>query len=212
MFCEGNDKKLLKKGNSGLKEFIRKRKNILAALQIVLSILAVSLIIARSMFILYNLHFIDRVINYIFTSFSIIVFIVWILITIKYNVKKSYMRRLKIVLSVTFVIISILSIMNSFFSDDVIYYTSLSPSGRNKVVVFEGGFIDAVYTAYPIQNGIFYYGEDNGSISKHDFWGGANIEVDWVSEDLAFVKIIMNIDDKDNHLIEEDEIIVVSFS
>lgn len=91
-----------------------------------------------------------------------------------------------------------------------VYYEEASPTGKNKVIVFEDGFIDKEYHAYPKVLGIFYRLEDNGYVSKHDLWGGADIEIDWKTDDLAYVKIKTE-DFYPNPGSNDDDIIIVSF-
>ncbi len=87
-----------------------------------------------------------------------------------------------------------------------------SPSGSHQVAVFEGGFIDAYYEACPVKYRFFYEEQDNGYVSFFDFWGGADIEVEWESETCAKVYIItgdeeLSPDEGSN----ENGIIIVTF-
>jgi hypothetical protein len=72
------------------------------------------------------------------------------------------------------------------------YKTLESPNKVNTVIVFEGGFIDAVYSAYPLLNGLFY--KDTGSeiLSHHDLWGGAEIEAEWEGDSAVKVYVIFD--------------------
>ncbi len=70
-------------------------------------------------------------------------------------------------------------------------YVYASPNGENRVLVIEGGFIDATVHAYPL-HGIFYREQDNGELSYHDLWStheGRLIEVEWVSNQEAIVRM-----------------------
>ena len=88
------------------------------------------------------------------------------------------------------------------------YFESVSPNGKNSLVVFEGGYIDAVYTAYPVKYRFFYQRQDNGFVSRHDFSFGAGIEVEWVSNNEAHVKVIIEGFEIRNGGNEDDTIIV----
>ena len=67
----------------------------------------------------------------------------------------------------------------------------VSPDGKNKIVVFEDGFIDAYYTAYPVKYSFFYKNNNDFSADRVDFWGGAKKEIEW-KKDYALVYIIFN--------------------
>jgi len=54
-----------------------------------------------------------------------------------------------------------------------------SPDGGNRLVVLEGGFIDTVYHAYPVRFGIFYERQNDERVTRHDFWGQAEIDIEW---------------------------------
>lgn len=69
------------------------------------------------------------------------------------------------------------------------YYTS--PDGMNKIVVFDSGFLDAYYTAYPVANKFFYFKNNDTGISRNDFGGGAEIELVW-NENSVDVYIIFD--------------------
>lgn len=88
--------------------------------------------------------------------------------------------------------------------------TFTSPSGKNKVVVLHTGFTDAVYKAYPVKLKMFYQQQDNGFVSHHDDWGGADLEVEWVTDNKAIVKVISGSGIK-NENSNEDDIIIVEF-
>ncbi len=78
-------------------------------------------------------------------------------------------------------------------------------------MVFEGGLFDATYTAYPEKYGFFHEFQDNGFVSKHDSGPGRNIQVNWLTDDLAQVKIDIG-ELFPNKGSNEDDIIIVRFN
>lgn len=97
-----------------------------------------------------------------------------------------------ILLVVVFLISAVFSFYYIIFSSmlgNEPYYFSQSPSGNNKLIVMEGGFIDALYIAHPIKYNFFYKRQDNGYASRYDCWGGADVTVQWKDENNAIVKI-----------------------
>ena len=88
------------------------------------------------------------------------------------------------------------------------HYIFISPSGQNRLVVIEGGYIDAVIHAYPI-HGMLYQWQDNGYLSYHDIfstWKGRLIQVEWISDVEAIVSLdyknyMLNQGSNENHQI-----------
>lgn len=121
--------------------------------------------------------------------------------------KKSFKMILKLII---FICLSLLlafalflySIFYIFVSHNSAQYSS--PDNKNTIVVFENGFVDAYYTAYPTKYGIFYDENNNSSASKVDFKGGAKIEVVW-EEDIATVYVIFDETEGRN---EKDKMVV----
>ena len=83
-----------------------------------------------------------------------------------------------------------------------------SPAGKNQVVILQGGFIDAVYYAYPVEFKWFYKEQENGYVSKHDDWGGAEISIDWVNDNKAIVRVISEFAIANEGTNPNDEIVV----
>lgn len=146
--------------------------------------------------------------------FSLLILIaIWTVIIIRLLIKKLVLKTvlslITIVCTIALVVGIIPYIMLFSSIDGKVSYRSISPSGKNSLIVFEGGFFDTCYSAYPVELSFFYKYQDNGFVSKHDSWGGA-INVDWISEKEAHVKI-----DAGNFLPHEgsnkDDIIIVTF-
>ena len=75
----------------------------------------------------------------------------------------------------------------------------------------QGGFIDATYSDCSKAWDVFYREQDNGFVAKHDFWGGAEAEVEWETDDWARVRVTSGgFTPKEGS--NEDDIIFVSFS
>lgn len=86
-----------------------------------------------------------------------------------------------------------------------------SPGGKNTLVIIEGGFIDAVVWAYPL-DGSFYEKQDNGFLSYHDLGSVASeegIRVQWVSEDMAIVTVAHSNYQPNENSNTDDRIVVV---
>lgn len=148
-------------------------------------------------------------------SFAIFLFVViWCILIAKYLFKSK-----KLAVAVSIILVSSLLaygfIFYGLFSISLmqgeVLIKATSPSGNNTVVVLEGGFIDAIYTAYPLKFRFFYQKQDNGFVSNHDDWGGAKVEVEWLSDNKAKVKILSGsgIPNKDSN---EDNNIIVDFN
>ncbi len=67
-------------------------------------------------------------------------------------------------------------------------YTSPYPPGH-RLAVLEGGFIDTAYSAQPVKHGLFYQEQNHIRLTRHDYWGSADVEVEW-REDGATVYIV----------------------
>jgi hypothetical protein len=155
---------------------------------------------------LLSLHYIYAYAKYVLPLIWLLLFIAWI-----YVVKTKVWLKIGTIAGISIILVFAVPYLFLFSSiSGKVYYESVSPSGKNSLVVFEGGFIDANYTAYPKILWIFYQYQDNGFVQKHDFWGGAEINVDWVSDNSASVKVITGdfraVDGSNN-----DDIIIVTF-
>jgi len=190
---------------------MQEKSKIFTIIKIVLFVMSVFLMTLGILLMAYQLRFISGLANCIFIGISIVILGVWVSIIIRYKLRKTKFARLVIFLSVIIAVVSMPFIMFLLSSDRTVCYTESSPFGKNKIVVFESGFIDAVYMAYPVKYGIFYQKQDNGYITKHDFWGGANIEVEWISENEACVKVITDYMNPDDMVTESDNILEVVF-
>jgi|GEM_PF-6910051 len=194
-----------------LENAIQEKSKFLTIPKIVLLIVIVFLMGSKILLEVYQLRFINSLINYVLVGLIIMALIIWVIIFIKYKTKKLWLVKLIMVIFISITLISAPYIMAMLYFEDEVHHISQSPSGRNRVVVFEGGYIAAIYTAYPIKYDIFYQKQDNGHVFKNDFWGGADIEVEWRTEDIAFVKIITGDVTSDKEALRDYDIIVVSF-
>lgn len=152
---------------------------------------------------IFNLEFIYSWINKV--SFVLFVLcVITLIIVIKNSIK------LHIVLK-TIIIIFILygCIINILFESNQVNKIETSPSGKNTVVVLEGGFVDAIYYAYPVKAKIFYQKQNNGYVSKIDDWGGAEAAIVWLNEDKAVVTINSGFQPTDDS--NKNNEIIVSF-
>ena len=72
------------------------------------------------------------------------------------------------------------------------YRMFTSPSGANRVVVFEGAIVDAVYSAYALENPLFYRDNGEKALTRKDFIGGADVQAEWLDENTAKVYVIFD--------------------
>lgn len=158
-----------------------------------------------------NLKFIINFLNYLFPIACILLVVAWIFLIVRYKVNKQWLKIALVAIPILLFVMIVPYIMLFNKISGNVYYEEISPSGKNKVIVFEGGFIDASYYAYPKFMGIFYKYQDNGYVSKHDYWGGAEIEVEWKLDDLAYVKIKIE-GFSPNEGSNKNDIIIVSFA
>lgn len=157
-----------------------------------------------------NLNFINNFLNVLFLITCVVLVTAWIFLIVRYKVNKRWLKNaVTAILILLFVMMLPYIILFNEVSGSA-YYEETSPSGKNKVIIFESSFIDASYYAYPKFMGIFYKNQDNGYVSKHDFWGGAEIEVEWKSDNLAYVKIKIE-GFSPNEGSNKNDIIIVSF-
>jgi hypothetical protein len=153
-----------------------------------ISILFLALIVVPKLFGLFFIYdLVDSVIGAIclVSSFS------WIFLIVKHKTSKKWPRIVVIVASVIILAISIPFLLLFTVFQRNVYFESVSPSGTNRLVVFESQFLDSSYSAYPRVLSIFYRYQDNGFVRKHNFWGHAEIHVDWVTDNHATVKVII---------------------
>ena len=183
-------------------KFFNKKRTIFLIISLLFCCFAITLRIL-------NYKFIISFLNYLFLALSACFVVAWIFMIVKYKFNKLWLKIIVVAIPLLFLMISIPYVMLFSIISEKKYYEEVSPSGKNTVVVFESGFIDKSYSAYP-KKGIFYQYQKNGYVSKHDFWGGANIEIEWESNNLALVKVgIGNF--PPNKGSNENDIIIVSF-
>ena len=135
-------------------------------------------------------------IHFIYSSYDTIIlicFIASIIYWLIYFIKKSVRFKTFKIIIVSLLLFSSLLILSfnivfGFLSDKIVLKNS-SPSGENTLIVLEGGFIDAIYKAYPVKYLIFYQVQNNGFVSNHDDWGASKITVTWENDKKAIVKI-----------------------
>lgn len=183
--------------------------------KIFLTVFSIFILFSLAFFTISGLRPIASSILFLLYLTCFILIVIWALIFINLLIKRPIFR--KVLFTIAIIIPLVLSILISpyimFFSSiggDVVYRSS-SPSGKNSLIVFEGGFIDAYYNAYPVKCSFFYKLQNNGFVSKHDHWGGAEIKVDWISEKEAHVKIDVG-DFMENDGSNKDDIIIVTFN
>ena len=194
-----------------LENDVQEKSKFLTVPKIILLIVTVFLIILKILLEVHQLRFINSFVNYIIIGFIVTAIIILIIMFVKYKTKKLWLVKLIMVIVIIIALISIPYIMVMLYFEDEVYHISQSPLGRNRVVVFEGGYIAAIYTAYPVKYNIFYQKQDNEYVFKNDFWGGADIEVEWKTENIAFVKVITGDVTSDKEAAGDYDIIVVSF-
>ncbi len=137
----------------------------------------------------FDIRFINNYVDTITGLLFLSSIITWLVIIIR---KSNNLKALKIIaLSSVIVVLLLLLCVNILFGslDNHIIKTAHSPSGKNALVVFEGGFIDATYEAYPIKCNFLYQIQNNGYVSNHDDWGGSDITITWENDNKAIVKV-----------------------
>jgi Ca2+/Na+ antiporter len=82
------------------------------------------------------------------------------------------------------------------------YEVFTSPDGKNQIIAIEGGFLDAVYTAYPVKNDIFYFKNNDSIVKRHDHWGGAKKEIEWKDSSAVVYFILEGNERSDEYKIE----------
>jgi len=136
--------------------------------------------------------------------------IIWLIIAIKS--KPQQKKTLKIVLLSVLICIILLFLtartLFFYFFENREIKKFTSPTGKNELVVFESGFIDAIYYAYPVKCKWFYQEQENGYVSNHDDWGGAEAKVDWVTDNKAIVKFMSGFEIPNEGTNPNNEIIV----
>ena len=157
-----------------------------------------------------RLYFIHSVFGFLLPLLCFSLLVAWIYLIIRHKLNYRWLKITVIAIPMIFLTLIFPVINLAMTISDDMYYESHSPSGKNQVVVLEGGFIDAIYSAYPKVAGFMYQSQDNGHVSKHDCWGGAKIEVEWESDDIAIVKVITE-GHQPNSGSNKDDIIIVSF-
>lgn len=139
--------------------------------------------------IVFNIRLIYHFVDTIFFICFFVSIIIWLVILIKRLNKHKVLKIIAIIFVVVLSIVSLgVKLLYSCFDSDVAKIDR-SPSEKNALVVIEGGFIDAVYEAYPVKGYLFYQLQDNGYVSNHDDWGGSEITVTWENENKAIVTI-----------------------
>jgi hypothetical protein len=171
------------------------------------NILSLTLIIVPRLF---GLYYVFDLTDSILGTICVFSFFIWVFLIFKHKTKRMWPRIIVIVVSVIALVINIwISLVILVFHNSV-FFESVSPSGINTLVVFERTFLDSSYSAYPRILSIFYKYQDNGFVRKHDFWGHAEIQVEWVSDNYASVKVITGDFDSDNGS-NIDDVIIVTF-
>jgi hypothetical protein len=159
---------------------------------------------------LMGLYYINGYVDSILLVICFISFFTWIFLIVKNKTSKKWPRVIVVLISVIILAISIPYLLLFSLLSGNACFDSVSPSGKNRLVVLEGGFIDMSYKAYPRVLSIFYKYQDNGFVQKHDFWGGAEFLVDWVSDNYASVIVITGDFDAVSGS-NKDDIIIVTF-
>ena len=166
---------------------------ILKIMKIAATIFLVTFILWNIIKTVLDIRFIDRSMDaFVFLCFvaSLITWLViWIKHSTKYRILKISAISIALVVSIGFFVLNFL--MFGFLDYHVIKMVD-SPSKKNTLVVVEGGYLDAVYMAYPVKGYLFYHIQDNGYVSNHDDWGGSEFTVTWDHEDRAIVKFHSN--------------------
>ena len=180
------------------------------AKKIILLVFTLLLLIFIALLKVLNLNFINPSLGFLFPVVCFFLITSWIFLIVRYKFNKLWIKIIVTAIP-AFILMAAFPYMLLFHQiSGEVFYESISPSGKNQVIVFEGGFIDASYSAYPKIARVFYQYQDNGYVAKHDFWGGAEIEVEWKSDDSAYVKV--KIDGfSPNEGSNKDDIILVSF-
>ena len=125
-----------------------------------------------------GLYFINDFFNLLFFAVCFVTVLIWSFLIVRYKAKKTWVKITAAAICILLCIVMLPYMVLFNALSEKLYYEESSPSGKNSVVVMKGGFLDAVYYAYPKVAGMFYKPQDNGHVSKHDLWGGADIEIE----------------------------------
>jgi hypothetical protein len=107
-----------------------------------ISILFLALLIVPKLFGLYYIYgFADSIL----LSICLISFFTWIFLIVKNKTRKKWPRIVVVLISVIILLISMPYLMLFSSLSGHVYLDSVSPSGANKLVVFEGGFRRKLY-------------------------------------------------------------------
>lgn len=180
--------------------------------QTIFTVITLPILIYSLFSLIFSFSCLIRWVDFVLYFLTFVSLIAWLVVIVNYFCKSERVRGWLAVATVVLAVIFVFTIapfsMFVIVTSSRVRMTSYSPDGENKLVVLEGGYLDATYNAYPVKFKWFYQRQNNGSVSNRDDWGGSEIEIEWISNDKAVVRILSGANSQNGNSNAGNEIIV----